>query len=48
MWFVFALMSAIFAALTSGISGKDALMQQLVRMYPKKKIVIEQVFNRYR
>lgn len=40
--------SEIFAALTSGISGKDALMQQLVRMYPKKKIVIEQVFNRYR
>lgn len=40
--------SQIFAALQSDVSGKQALKDRLVELYPDKKIMIEQVFNRYR
>lgn len=40
--------SEIFAALVPEVVDKATLQQQLIRLYPKKKTVIEQVFNRYR
>ncbi|MDE7126867.1 MAG: hypothetical protein K2O58_03090, partial [Bacteroidales bacterium] len=40
--------SEIFAALTPEVIDRTTLQQQLIKLYPKKKTVIEQVFNRYR
>ncbi|MCM1176406.1 MAG: hypothetical protein NC308_04080 [Clostridium sp.] len=40
--------SEIFAALTPEVIDRSSLQQQLIQLYPKKKTVIEQVFNRYR
>ena len=40
--------SQIFAALQEDVTGKQALRERLIELYPDKKIMIEQVFNRYR
>ncbi len=40
--------SEIFAALTGDVSGKAQLQQKLVTLYPGRKTIIEQVFNRYK
>ena len=38
----------IFSALTEEVSGRQELQDKLVASFPKKRVVIEQVFNRYR
>lgn len=38
----------IFAAMTSDVSGKQALQDKLTALYPRKRTMVEQVFNRYR
>ena len=38
----------IFAAMTQDITDRESLRQELIRLYPSRKTVIEQVFNRYR
>lgn len=40
--------SEIFAAMTPDITDRESLRQELIRLYPSRKTVIEQVFNRYR
>ncbi len=40
--------SDIFAALQSDVTDRDALREKLIELYPEKKTVIEQVFNRYK
>lgn len=40
--------SEIFAALTADVSGREQLRDRLVSLYPERRVMIEQVFNRYK
>ncbi len=40
--------SDIFAALTSDVTDRDKLEDKLIELYPDKKTIIEQAFNRYK
>lgn len=40
--------SDLFSALVGDVTDRNALQQKLAELYPNKKIIIQQVFNRYR